>query len=617
MGRKRSAAGFFSQGAAGWRLLPGLVAAALVLWLAFLPGCNSQGASRQSNQQFRPIGNTARLMQNASYYRKVGRVELAVDELEQARMKEPNNLELLDILIQCYEDLGDFDRAQELYEQALAKQGGDQPAWENNRCYSLYLQGRLDQAETCFRKALARQPDNQKARNNLGLVLCRQGREAEALAMWREALSDTAARQRMGEAMAALGKDVPPSLAGPLPPAAPSQITAAAGPPAPPAVAALTPKAVPTASPAPTAAIAAPQPVTPTDVLISRATGEAEKPAPLKLPPPHVQAATGPPAQPPAAPEPAEAKTASPKPEPTPLATAAAPARMASPSAKAPTAPPVAAAMVTKPKPTILTALELADTRIEVKNGNGIPGQARDIRSGLCLEGYNVVNIGNHIDFGLEATVIAYRPGAARVAQNLARNFFPNARLEESGNLSHWADVRISLGLDQVSGQNIARLRQETPAAHASVPLPTPGRETTAPARKNLEYRANKLAAASEGPPPDYLTAQELHQARIELRNGNGIPGEAWEVSGHLAMEGFTIINVGNNQDFDLEKTVIAYRPGAARVARVLSKKFFPKATLAEEGQLPPWMDVRVSLGRDLVDGHSQVAQAFSGALVP
>ena len=286
MGRKRSAAGVLSRGAAGWRLLPSIVAAALVLWLAFLPGCNSQGASRQSNQQFRPIGNTARLMQNASYYRKVARVELAVDELEQARMKEPNNLELLDILIQCYEDLGDFDRAQELYEQALAKQGGDQPAWENNRCYSLYLQGRLDQAETCFRKALARQPDNQKARNNLGLVLCRQGREAEALAMWREALSDTAARQRMGEAMAALGKDVPPSLAGPRPQAAPSQITAAASPPAPPAVAALTPKAVPTASPAPTAAIAAPQPVTPTDVLISRATGEAEKPVPLKLPPP-------------------------------------------------------------------------------------------------------------------------------------------------------------------------------------------------------------------------------------------------------------------------------------------------------------------------------------------
>ena len=238
MGRKRSAGGFFSSGAAGRRLLPGIVAAALVLWLAFLPGCNSQGASRPSCQPFRPIGNTARLMQNACYYRKVGRVELAVDELEQARMKEPGNLELLDILIQCYEDLGDFDRAQELYEQALAKQGGDQPAWENNRCYSLYLQGRLDQAETCFRKALARQPDNQKARNNLGLVLCRQGREAEALAMWREALSDTSARQRMGEAMAALGKDVPPSLAGPLPQTAPPQITAAASPPAPPAVAA-------------------------------------------------------------------------------------------------------------------------------------------------------------------------------------------------------------------------------------------------------------------------------------------------------------------------------------------------------------------------------------------
>ena len=84
--------------------------------------------------------------------------------------------------------------------------------------------GAWTRPKPAFRKALARQPDNQKARNNLGLVLCRQGREAEALAMWREALSDTSARQRMGEAMAALGKDVPPSLAGPLPQTAPPRI---------------------------------------------------------------------------------------------------------------------------------------------------------------------------------------------------------------------------------------------------------------------------------------------------------------------------------------------------------------------------------------------------------
>ena len=94
---------------------------------------------------------------------------------------------------------------------------------------------------------------------------------------------------------------------------------------------------------------------------------------------------------------------------------------------------------------------------------------------------------------------------------------------------------------------------------------------------------------------------------RIEIRNGNGIPGQAWEMGDH----------VGNNKNFGLEKTIIAYRPEAARVVQMLAKKFFPKATLEEEGTLPPWMDVRVSLGRDLVPGQAQMAQESSAAALP
>jgi tetratricopeptide (TPR) repeat protein len=156
------------------------------------------------------------LVQNAAYLKRTGRLELALKELEEARLREPDNLELLDLLIQTYEDLGDFDRAEELYQQALSR-GGHHPALENNRCFSLYLQGRLEESEACFRKILSRQPDNHKARNNLGLVLCRQGRDTEALAMWRQALSDVEARGRLGQALAALGKEVPPSLDVPLP----------------------------------------------------------------------------------------------------------------------------------------------------------------------------------------------------------------------------------------------------------------------------------------------------------------------------------------------------------------------------------------------------------------
>ena len=623
MDRKEGAAGRLSLGSVVARPLPIALAAGLMLWLACLSGCNSQGnAARQSYHQVRPISNTARLLQNASYYRQVGRLELAVDELELARLKEPNNLEILDALIRGYEDLGDFDRAQELYEEALAKRGGHHPALENNRCYSLYLQGRLDQAEICFRKALANQPDNQKIRNNLGLVLCRQGREAEALAMWREALSDTEARQRMGQAMTALGKEVPPSLAGPAPTPMVAQINVPSNPAAPSATATITPKAAPPPfSPSPAPQILAQMQnsdaAAPAD---RRTTGAAEPPA-SQAPPPATVATPGSPARSASLPEQPRAGKATAAAEPTLPTTTAAQNPAASRPRETPSPAPLAAAPVKQPKKDAtpaLTALELEGTWIEVKNGNGVHNQARDTRNQLFLDGFTVVGIGNHIDFGLEETVITYRPGAARVAQALSQKFFPGAKLEEGGNLSREADIRVSLGRDRLTDTNIARQGREVPAALASAPSPAARGVTPPPSRKTMKDEALPQAAGSPATPPEFLTAEELNQVRIELRNGNGIPGQAWEMGGHLALEGFTVVNVGNSKDFGLEKTVITYRPEAARVAQVLSKKFFPKATLEAEGQLPPWTDVRVSLGRDLVvPSQAQMAQAPSGTAMP
>ena len=75
--------------------------------------------------------------------------------------------------------------------------------------------------------------------------------------------------------------------------------------------------------------------------------------------------------------------------------------------------------------------------------------------------------------------------------------------------------------------------------------------------------------------------------------------------------------NIANNKYYDLEKTVIAYRPEAARLARVIYKKYFPEANLQEEGTLPPWTDVRVSLGRDLIAGHQHLAQGYAMEVIP
>jgi LytR cell envelope-related transcriptional attenuator len=115
---------------------------------------------------------------------------------------------------------------------------------------------------------------------------------------------------------------------------------------------------------------------------------------------------------------------------------------------------------------------------------------------------------------------------------------------------------------------------------------------------------------------PDYLTAQELN-SRVEIRNGNGVSGQAREMGVQIALDGFRVVDIANNKDFGLEKTVIAYRPEAARVARVIYNKYFPEAILQEEGALPHWTDVRVSLGRDLISGHQHLAQGYSGEVIP
>ena len=213
MDRKKDARGFRGLSFVVSWALPATALVALMGFLAVLSGCQKQiNTFRGGAPQIRPSSHTDRLVQNATYLRQSGRLELAVEELEEAHLQEPENLEILDELARCYEDLGHFARAQELYDEALSR--GHHPALENNRCYSFYLQGKLGRAEACFRETLARDPDNQMARNNLGLVLCRQGREAEAQAVWQEFLTETESRERLGQALAALGREAPPNLAG-------------------------------------------------------------------------------------------------------------------------------------------------------------------------------------------------------------------------------------------------------------------------------------------------------------------------------------------------------------------------------------------------------------------
>ena len=95
-----------------------------------------------------------------------------------------------------------------------------------------------------------------------------------------------------------------------------------------------------------------------------------------------------------------------------------------------------------------ITARELTETNIAILNGNGIHNLARETRSQLHLEGYNVVAINNFYDFGVDRTVIYYRPEGERVATNLTNKIFPGAKLEPASQMADNIDVKVVLGHD-------------------------------------------------------------------------------------------------------------------------------------------------------------------------
>ena len=168
----------------------------------------------------------------------MGRPDAALKELEEAHRADPNNLKIADALAQNYQELGHFQRAQEIYQEVLTRHGSNR-ALHNNLCFSFYLQGNLTKAESCFKEALERDPGNQAARNNLGLLLCRQGKMAEAQRLWQEAEGVAGGQTRMNQALAFLGKA--PANYAKLPEPKPQPQAAAPPKPAAPATAPLRP----------------------------------------------------------------------------------------------------------------------------------------------------------------------------------------------------------------------------------------------------------------------------------------------------------------------------------------------------------------------------------------
>ena len=68
-------------------------------------------------------GKLSRLQANAHYYRLMGQPELGLKEMELAHQQNPDNLQIVNLLAQNYEELGEFEAARQLYQEALTRHG--------------------------------------------------------------------------------------------------------------------------------------------------------------------------------------------------------------------------------------------------------------------------------------------------------------------------------------------------------------------------------------------------------------------------------------------------------------------------------------------------------------
>ena len=251
----------------------------------------------------------------------------------------------------------------------------------------------------------------------------------------------------------------------------------------------------------------------------------------------------------------------------------------------------------------------------------------------MSLQGFNVVQIGNYIDFGVEATVIYYRTGAEKVARALQSEIFPGAGLEASSRLQNGVDVKVLLGHDlEVQPRMMARLLGEEMAAPPpAVEAPTlepgpPSRSTTA---KETAAPVIGRAPATAGPacppgpalPPVPASASasesetgqrqtdgqaisavaERANSSIEVRNGTDTPNLAQLTQTLLSEHDFNVIRIGDYFDSGVTATVIYYRTVAEKVARALQSEIFPGARIEARSRLKGGTDIKVLLGSDLL----------------
>ena len=152
--------------------------------------------------------------------------------------------------------------------------------------------------------------------------------------------------------------------------------------------------------------------------------------------------------------------------------------------------------------------------------------------------------------------------------------------------------------------RDLAVLRNQAPPQGVPVAVP----QQDAPAMARIEITQSDGMARLQRVPAAVaersMPAAAVPRPRLEIVNGNGVPGLAAALARSLAAAPVQVVRLANETSFQVARTRVEYRPAQEQAARQLARQLGLQVQSQVQTQAAdcPVSELRLVLGRDLSD---------------